>query len=61
MNRWFGTPADSVRQASQRDQRAARRLIKQLTTVASDEEHFADCNTSFQPSTKGEMKVKMTA
>ena len=47
MNRWFGTPADSATQASQRQQRAARRTIASLNlNPLSDEEDFQDANDS---------------
>ena len=47
MNRWWGNQADSSRQASERDQRAARRTIASLNiNPTSDEEEFADCETS---------------
>ena len=45
MNRWFGSSSDSSRQASERDQRAARRYIA-ANALSSDEEVFDDCNTS---------------
>ena len=49
MNRWFGTQADSDRQASERSSRAARRTIAglQIPLVLSDEDdEFNDCETS---------------
>ena len=50
MNRWLGTPEDSSKQASERSQRAARRTIAALPSIASDsdEADFQDCDTSFQ-------------
>ena len=52
MNRWWGTAEDSKVQKSERDQRAAKKYIRNLPTVAtsptSDEElDFADAETSF--------------
>ena len=49
MNRWWGSKSDSQQQASQRDQRAARRTISQLNLNPlsdEDEDNFEDCNTS---------------
>ena len=60
MNRWFGTPADSARQSSDRDQRAARRTIArlpeqaQLPAILSDEDEFLDTETSFHLNLDGE-------
>ena len=54
MNRWWGDSSASAKQASERDQRAARRVIARLPTVAQsgdplsdDNEVFDDCNQSF--------------
>ena len=45
MNRWWGNANDSDRQQSERNQRAARRYI-QSNIIASDEDEFADANSS---------------
>ena len=48
MHRWWGSSADSEKQNSERDQRAARRVIKSLDlnpNPLSDDE-FVECNTS---------------
>ena len=49
MNWWPGSKEDSARQAADRSQRQARRVIQSLQkeTIASDEENFEDCDTSF--------------
>ena len=48
MNRWLGSTSDSASQASQRDQRAARRIIQSLPSPASaSDEEFEECDTSF--------------
>ena len=49
MNRWLGNSADSSRQASERNQRAARKVIqKQQEQYKSDSDpEFEDANTSF--------------
>ena len=47
MNRWWGSKADSDKQSSERDQRAARRRISELNlNLSEDEEDFKDCDTS---------------
>ena len=47
MNRWWGDKDESLRQASERDSRAARRYIKQIPIIQSDsEENFEDCESS---------------
>ena len=49
MNWWLGSAADSSKQASERNNRAARGTIATLPTVASDSDEdldFADCNSS---------------
>ena len=48
MNRWWGSKEDSDKQTSERSQRAARRTIRDLTLVLSDDDEFEDCNTSIQ-------------
>ena len=45
MHRWFGSSKDSEEQASQRDQRAARRYISTIPQV-SDSDEYEDCDTS---------------
>ena len=48
MHRWWGASADSEKQNSERDQRAARRVIKSLDlnpNPLSDDE-FVECDTS---------------
>ena len=61
MNRWLGSKADSDRQNSQRDQRAARRYIR--NTVATAEANlndsvasadFHDCEDPLLPSVDGQ-------
>ena len=47
MHRWFGSAADSSKQASDRDQRAARRTINSLDLqLSEDEEEYQDCDVS---------------
>ena len=49
MNRWWGSKADSAKQSSERDQRAARRTVNNLDLhLSEDENDFEDCNTSFR-------------
>ena len=48
MNRWQGSARDSLKQASERSQRAARRTISSLDLVLSEEEEFQDCDTSLR-------------
>ena len=52
MNRWWGSQSDSIAQSADRDSRAARRTIARQQTINSDsdENDFADCNTSFNRS-----------
>ena len=49
MNRWLGGAKESESQASARNQRAARRIIRNQLMPTSDEE-FRDCETSFNTS-----------
>ena len=55
MNWWPGSKADSERQASDRNSRAARRTIATLpqVTLSSDEDDFKDCDTSLLFATDG--------
>ena len=47
MNRWFGSAADSEKQAADRNTRAARRTIASLPSLAlSSDEEFGDAETS---------------
>ena len=48
MNRWWGSSSDSERQSSERDQRAAKRYIKNLdlNPLSEDEDNFQDCDLS---------------
>ena len=47
MHKWWGSSQDSATQASERDQRAARRTIKNLNlNPLSDDDEFEDCDTS---------------
>ena len=47
MSRWFGSVQDSDRQASERNQRAARRAIASFPVISSgSEDEFGDCETS---------------
>ena len=46
MNRWWGNQEDSDRQTSERNSRAARRIISQQPVLSSDEEPFLDADTS---------------
>ena len=47
MNRWWGTSADSTKQSSERDQRAARREVNNLNLFLSDDDDdYQECNTS---------------
>ena len=49
MHRWWGNSADSSAQASQRDQRAARRIIASLDLPLSnsdDEDEYKECDLS---------------
>ena len=50
MHRWFGSKEDSDRQQSERSQRQARRYIRQNIIASSEEEDFAECNTSLSVS-----------
>ena len=57
MNRWFGTTDDSEKQASARNQRAARRTIAKLsipTSPSVSDDDFNDCETSFRHNLDGE-------
>ena len=49
MNRWFGSAEKSEQQASERNQRAARRIIQEQVIINSDDE-YNDCETSFNTS-----------
>ena len=49
MHRWFGSSSDSDKQASERDARAARRIIAsqpELHLSEDEPDDFEDCNTS---------------
>ena len=46
MNRWWGSSSDSEKQASERNQRAARRIINTLPELSDSEDDFNDCETS---------------
>ena len=47
MHHWFGTKQDSERQTSERNSRAARRIIReQLTIPTNQEDSFYDAETS---------------
>ena len=48
MNRWWGSSADSDKQSSERDSRAARRTLRTFPQIPSDssEDEFNDCDTS---------------
>ena len=51
MHRWWGSSNDSAKQASERDQRAARRTINNLNLnplSSDDEEDYLECDTSIQ-------------
>ena len=51
MFRWPGSKADSDKQSSERDQRAARRTISSLNlNPLSEDEEYQDCDTSFNNS-----------
>ena len=56
MNWWRGSKADSERQASDRNARAARRTINTLPqlVLSSDEDDYQECDTSLLFSTDGQ-------
>ena len=52
MNRWWGNKDESDKQASERSSRAARRTLASLNLVlSSDDDEFADADTSFHNQT----------
>ena len=49
MHRWFGSSHDSDRQASERDQRHARRILQeqqQLLNLDDSDDEYRDCDLS---------------
>ena len=46
MHRWFGSSQDAEEQASQRDQRAARRFISSIPQVSESDDEYAECDSS---------------
>ena len=64
MNRWYGSNADSEKQSSERDRRAARRYIAS-NIASSEDEEFKECDTSltFNPQLNldGDTSAAMTA
>ena len=48
MNRWWGSKADSDKQAGDRNQRAARRTLNELDLCLSEDEEYEECNTSLK-------------
>ena len=56
MHRWWGSASDSAKQASERDNRQARRTISRFPQIPdSSEDEYEDCNlsTSFIPNLDG--------
>ena len=46
MNWWPGNSEDSARQSSERNQRSARRAIRNLPVINSDSDEYEDANSS---------------
>ena len=64
MNRWWGSSADSDKQSSERDSRAARRTIRNLPLqlpVVSSEDEYEDCDTSLLFSTDGQVDLETSS